>query len=103
MKAEYFIVLAATFAIPFVKSFSKVLDFYKYPARLISAIAFPFVIFVVWDIVATSRGHWSFNEKYISGLKIINLPVEEILFFLIVPFCALFTWEVVKYFMKDKR
>jgi lycopene cyclase domain-containing protein len=100
MKAEYFLVLLIALAVPFIKSFSKELSFYKYPLRLITALAIPFVIFIVWDIFAAERGHWSFNEKYISGLKIINLPVEEILFFLVIPFCALFTWEVVKYFMR---
>lgn len=103
MKSEYFIILLASFAIPFIKSFSKELSFYKYPLRLILSLAIPFIVFLLWDVYAAERGHWSFNEKYISGLKIINLPVEEILFFLIIPFCALFTWEVVKYFMRNKR
>ena len=100
MKAEYFLVLLIAFAVPFIKSFSKELSFYKYPLRLAAALAIPFMIFIVWDVFAAARGHWSFNEKYISGLRIINLPVEEILFFLIIPFCALFTWEAVKYFMR---
>lgn len=103
MKAEYFIVLLIAFVIPFVKSFSKEIKFYEYPLRLVFAIIFPFIIFIVWDMFASARGHWSFNEKYISGFKIVNLPIEEILFFLIIPFCALFTWEVVKYFMRGSR
>jgi lycopene cyclase domain-containing protein len=100
MKIEYFIVLAAAFIIPFIKSFNRELNFYKYPARIFFAIGIPFAVFIVWDWVAASRGHWSFNEIYITGIKIINLPVEEILFFIVIPFCALFTWEVVKYFMR---
>lgn len=103
MKAEYFLLLLAAFAVPFYKSFSREISFYKYPLRLAAAIAFPFIIYIIWDVFAAARGHWSFNEKYISGLKIINLPIEEILFFIIIPFCALFTWEVVKYFMRKNR
>jgi lycopene cyclase domain-containing protein len=100
MKSEYFIVLAIAFIIPFIKSFSKELSFYKYPLRLVCAIGFPFVLFIFWDVFAVLRGHWSFNENFITGIKIFGLPAEEILFFIIIPFCALFTWEVVKYFMR---
>ena len=96
MKSEYFIVLL----IAFIKSFSKEIGFYRYPVRLIYAIGFPFIVFIAWDVFAASRGHWSFNENYTTGFRIFSLPVEEILFFIIIPFCALFTWEVVKYFMR---
>ncbi len=103
MKSEYFIVLAAAFVVPFIRSFSKEINFYKYPARLILSIGLPFAVFILWDVMAASRGHWSFNEKYIIGFRVFNLPVEEILFFIIIPFCALFTWEVVKYFMRKAK
>jgi len=100
MKLEYFIVLGICLAGPLVLSFSRKINYYKNPARLIYSIIFPLIIFIVWDIIATGRGHWSFNEKYITGFYIFNLPVEEILFFIIIPFCALFSWEVVKFYSK---
>jgi len=103
MKPEYFIVLGICLAGPLVLSFSRKLNFYKNPARLIYSIIFPLVIFIAWDIFAAGRGHWSFNEKYITGIYIFNLPVEEILFFIIIPFCALFSWEVVKYYSRKDR
>ena len=102
MKIEYLIVLAVSFIAPFILSFSKKMDFYKYPLRLILAIGIPFVLFIIWDIIVTARGHWSFNPNYTIGLRIYNLPVEEVLFFLIIPFCGLFTWESVKYFTRQK-
>lgn len=102
MNIEYFIVLAASFAGPFVLSFSKEMDFWKYPIRLILSIGIPFVLFVIWDIVVTARGHWGFNPLYITGFKIYNLPIEEVLFFIIIPFCGIFTWESVKYFMRKR-
>jgi lycopene cyclase domain-containing protein len=100
MKSEYFIVLGIAFIVPLIKSFSREISFYKYSLRLIYSIGFPFIVFIIWDAFAVSRGHWSFNENYITGIKIFSLPVEEILFFIIIPFCALFAWEVVKYFMR---
>ncbi|HJY64048.1 MAG TPA: lycopene cyclase domain-containing protein [Ignavibacteria bacterium] len=98
MKLEYFIVMGICIAGPLVLSFSRKINFYKSPARLIYSIIFPMIIFVVWDIYAVGKGHWSFNEKYITGLYILYLPIEEILFFIVIPFCALFSWEVVKYY-----
>lgn len=103
MAFEYFIVLAACLAGPLVLSFSRKMDFYKSPMRLIISLGIPFLLFVVWDVIAAQRGHWFFNPKYITGNKIYNLPIEEILFFLVIPFCALFTWETVKYFRKGRQ
>jgi lycopene cyclase domain-containing protein len=103
MKIEYFLLLGIVILIPFIKSFSKEIDFYKYPLRIIYSIGIPFLLFILWDIYAVSKGHWSFNPDYISGVRLFNLPVEEILFFTVIPFCALFSWEVVKYFMRNAR
>lgn len=102
MKGEYFILLGICLAGPLVLSFSKKMDFWKNPARFVFAIAIPFFIFIVWDIVAAARGHWGFNTSYITGFKIYNLPIEEVLFFIVIPFCGLFTWECVKYFTNKK-
>ena len=103
MKAEYFLVLGFSVIAPFILSFSKKLDFYKFPLRLLISIGIPFILFVVWDIIVTARGHWSFNPQYITGFKFYNLPIEEVLFFIIIPFCGIFTWECVKYFMREKE
>jgi lycopene cyclase domain-containing protein len=61
------------------------------------------VLFVAWDVLATSRGHWSFNSAYLVGLRFLGLPIEEILFFVTTPFSCLFTYEALAYFLKDKR
>jgi lycopene cyclase domain-containing protein len=103
MQTEYFIVLAVSLAAPLILSFSKKMDFYKYPSRLVLSILLPFIIFTIWDIFVTARGHWSFNPLYTVGFKIFGLPIEEILFFIIIPFCGLFTWESVKYFTRNMK
>ena len=57
-------------------------------------ILIPAIFFLIWDsIVADS--HWHFNEKYVLGMTFFNLPIEEILFFISVPFACLFTWEMI--------
>jgi len=60
------------------------------------------LIFISWDVFVTWRGHWYFNPDYTLGIKIINLPFEEILFFICIPFSSLYLFEVLNYLIKDK-
>jgi lycopene cyclase domain-containing protein len=58
-------------------------------------------IFIPWDIYFTKIGVWSFNDKFIIGSKFYLLPIEEWLFFIIIPFCCVFIFEVLKYFFPN--
>jgi len=103
MRAEYALVLVVCLAGPLVMSFSRELNFYGSWRRLVLAVVLPMIPFVLWDMVATARGHWRFNQEFTLGITVVNLPLEEVLFFAVIPFCALFTWESVKYFMRKFR
>jgi len=61
------------------------------------AILIPAVIFVGWDEFFTRLGVWGFNEVYLSGLYIGSLPVEEILFFICIPYACVFTYEALNH------
>lgn len=100
MKYEYFIVLIVTAAVPFVKSFSREINLYKPIKRFIVAMTIPFVLFVIIDAIAVKRDLWTFNEAYVTGIYFFGLPIEEILFFAVIPFSCIFTWETVMYFDK---
>jgi lycopene cyclase domain-containing protein len=63
---------------------------------MVKAIALPSFVYLIWDVVATARGHWSFNPAYVVGIRIAGLPVEEVLFFPVISFITIFTWEAVK-------
>ena len=55
------------------------------------------VVFVVWDLLAIHAGWWSYDRAYLVGLNVVaDLPLEELLFFLVVPICALLTFEAVR-------
>lgn len=71
--------------------------YYRRLPALGFSIAVVSTCYLVWDIAVTSRGEWSFNSKYLTGVQIFNLPVEEILFFITVPYSCLFIYEVVLY------
>ncbi len=58
------------------------------------------VVFLFWDVLFTVYGVWSFNDQYITGIKFIGLPLEEILFFLTVPFACVFIFACLNYYVK---
>jgi lycopene cyclase domain-containing protein len=66
------------------------------PLRLILAIVPVFSGLVIWDLYAISQGHWWFNEKYVTGWQIGIIPIEELLFFLIVPMASIYSFEAVR-------
>jgi len=57
---------------------------------------FPALFYIAWDIYFTSINVWHFNPKYITGIHISNLPLEEVLFFFIVPYCCVFIYECIR-------
>lgn len=77
-------------------SFDKKVAFYKNWKWLFPAMTVPALLYIAWDIFFTAKGVWSFNENYITGIKIINLPLEEVLFFFIVPYCCIFIYECIR-------
>jgi lycopene cyclase domain-containing protein len=97
----YFIILAASLAGPLALSFDKKVAFYKKWKFLFPAMIFPALFYIIWDVYFTTKGVWSFNPKYNVGVFLYNLPIEEILFFIVVPYCCMFIYECIKcYFPK---
>ena len=92
----YFLILAASLAGPLALSFDKKVAFYKKWKYVFPAIIIPALLYIAWDIFFTDKGVWSFNENYITGIKLSNLPVEEILFFFVVPYCCMFIYECIR-------
>ncbi|MDQ6798069.1 MAG: lycopene cyclase domain-containing protein [Actinomycetota bacterium] len=69
---------------------------WRQPRRLLTALVAPAVIFTLWDEIAIARAHWTYNPAYITGLKLpVDLPVEELVFFLVIPICGLLTYGAV--------
>ena len=102
----YFLILAASLAGPLALSFDKNVAFYKNWKYLFPAMIIPALLYIAWDIYFTSKGVWSFNPAYITGINLYNLPIEEVLFFFIVPYCCVFIYACIRaYFpnLADKR
>ena len=66
--------------------------------RLALTAIFPVsVFFLIWDAFAINQNHWEFDRDQILGIYgPFNIPLEEYLFFFIIPLAALLTLEGVK-------
>jgi lycopene cyclase domain-containing protein len=54
-------------------------------------------VFVAWDVAAIAAGHWTFDPAQTTGVLLPGrLPLEELLFFVVVPVCAILGFEAVR-------
>lgn len=66
------------------------------------AIVLPAIVFIVWDEWFTAMRVWGFNVTYLTGIQFGHLPLEEILFFICIPYACLFTYVAVNYLKKEE-
>lgn len=102
MKYTYLLINFFTVLFPLALSFDKKVAFHKKWPYLWPGLAITGVVFLFWDVLFTIDGVWSFNPKYILGINILGLPVEELLFFLTVPFACTFIYACLNYYMKHE-
>ena|SRR6478735_2178316 len=69
---------------------------YRRPQLLLRAVLPVVLVFSIWDIAGILAGHWSYNPAYVSGVRLVlGMPLEELVFFVVVPICGLLTYEAV--------
>lgn len=100
-KFTYLLINFLTVLFPVILSFDKKVNFFKswkyiFPGLLISG-----ALFLLWDYVFTLYDVWSFNPHYIIGVYFFELPLEEILFFITVPFACLFIYACLNYYVRN--
>ena len=71
-------------------------------SRVLLAVAPISFLFIAWDAYAIRSGHWRFDREQILGIfGPFCIPLEEYLFFIVVPIAAIMTIEAVRRVKKD--
>ena len=92
---QYLLVLAACLVITAPLEFLGP-GVYRYAKRTALAVLPVAAVFVFWDLIAITADVWSYNPQYVTGLELPGqMPVEELLFFVVIPLCGLLTYNAV--------
>lgn len=103
---EYLILMAACVAITLPLEFVLRARVYRRLPLLLPTILLVVVAFGAWDLLGIARDHWTYSPEFTTGLQLGIIPIEEIVFFIVIPLCALLSYEgvaTVLNFFKRKR
>lgn len=93
---QYLLLMAGCVLITLPLEFVLRARVYRRPRRLVLALLPMLVVFLAWDVLGIVRGHWWYSERYTTGILLpLDIPVEEVVFFVVIPVCALLTYEAV--------
>jgi len=93
---SYLLINFLTILFPLLLSFDKKVAFFTKWKFMIPGLLITGLLYLLWDYLFTINAVWSFNQNYILGLKFAELPLEEILFFITVPFACMFIYECLR-------
>jgi lycopene cyclase domain-containing protein len=101
---QYLLLMAACLLITLPLEFVLGARVYRRAAGLAFAVIPVVIIFSVWDIVGILREHWSYSRRFTTGVKLIfGMPIEELVFFIVVPISGLLTYEAVGQMLRFMR
>jgi lycopene cyclase domain-containing protein len=100
---QYLLVMAACLVVTVPLEVVLGARVYRRPRRAVATVLPAAAAFAVWDVVAIARDEWSFAPRYVTGLRVGPLPIEEVSFFLVIPLCTLLTFEAVQRVLEAVR
>lgn len=98
-KYTYLLVNFCSIIICFLFSFHPKVQFNRHFVPFFKAAFLVAVPYILWDAYFTNLGVWWFNNRYLTGMRLLGLPIEEWLFFLCIPFACTYSYFLLnKYF-----
>jgi len=97
----YLLLNLGSLAFPLARSFEPRVHYVGYWRFLFPALVLTGAFFIAMDIWFTALGIWAFNPEYLLGITIVNLPLEEWMFFAVIPFACVFIYACVEYFFHE--
>ncbi|WKD86823.1 hypothetical protein KCTC32516_02203 [Polaribacter huanghezhanensis] len=94
----YLLLNIGSISFPLLYSFNKKMNFIKQWKTFFSSILIVATFFIIWDVIFTKNGIWGFNEAYHLPYKIAGLPIDEMLFFICIPYASIFIHYSLEYF-----
>ena len=98
-KYTYLALMLASLAYPLAQSFEWRVYMHRRFHNIWPAILITAAVFTIWDVYFTKAGVWSFSAEHTLSPRFIEMPLEEWMFFLVVPYCCFFVYFVVNYFI----
>ena len=92
----YFFLDLITIAGPLALSFDQKVAFYKQWKHWFIATLITSTAYILWDIWFTYANIWKFNDQFLTGTNLVNLPIEEYTFFMVVPYACLFVYACLR-------
>lgn len=96
-------IILGSIAGPLLLSFDKKVHFIGKLKALLPAVFAVGIVFLIWDQYFTQNNIWGFTPNYLLGIYLGDLPLEECLFFLVVPYCCLFIYEVIRAWFPKRK
>jgi lycopene cyclase domain-containing protein len=96
-------VILLSFAGPFALSFDRKVAFYKEWRFVFLAALIVAIPFLIWDEFFTQWGVWGFNPDYLLKIYFGHLPLEEVLFFVVIPYNFIFILKVIQAYFPNRN
>lgn len=94
---QYLILMGACLVVTLPLEFFFRARVYRRPLRALQALLVVAIVFSIWDIIAIQFDLWTYAPEYTSGVMLpLSYPLEELVFFLVIPLCAILAYEAVK-------